>query len=104
MNLLFICNQNQHRSKTAEMIFKEEYSVRSRGLYNNEVTSADLGWADIVFVMEENQRKEISLRFPKEYLRKRILCLDIPDIYQYGDDRLIALLEEKVNDLLFEKI
>jgi protein-tyrosine-phosphatase len=43
MNVLFICNQNQNRSKTAEHIFKKLFNTKSAGLYNdNPVTEDEL--------------------------------------------------------------
>ena len=100
MNILFICNQNMYRSKTAEDLFKGILSVKSAGLYNNIVTAGQLDWADLVLVMEEEQRKELSKRFPAQYLKKRILSLDIPDIYSYNQPELIAILNAKVEAIL----
>ena len=71
MNLLFLCNQNKNRSKTAELIFKQKFKTKSAGLYNEKpVTEKELAWADIIFVMEDVQRKEIGKRFPRFYLKK----------------------------------
>lgn len=97
--ILFICNQNKHRSKTAEHIFKHKFDTRSAGLYNPKpVTMKEISWADAVIVMEEGQRSEIAQRFPKLYLQKRILSLDIPDVYDYGDSKLIKILENKMKE------
>ncbi len=97
--ILFICNQNKHRSKTAEDIFKHKFDTRSAGLYNTKpVTSKEMSWADTVIVMEEGQRNEIAKRFPKLYMQKRILSLDIPDVYGYGDSKLIKILEDKMKE------
>ena len=99
MNLLFVCNQNQHRSKTAEEMFSSKYNTQSAGLYTNKPLSArQLSWADVVIVMEEEQRSEIAKRFPKLYMQKRILSLDIPDVYNYKDPKLIKILQSKVNE------
>jgi predicted protein tyrosine phosphatase len=100
VNLLFICNQNRHRSKTAEDIFKTRFNTKSAGLYNDEpVTEKQMAWADTVIVMEDSQRQEISRRFPKQYLDKRILSLDIPDVYRYNQPELVGLLQERMADL-----
>ncbi len=97
MNVLFICNQNKHRSKTAEGLFKGLFKTASAGLFNEKpLTRQQLQWADVVFVMEESQRKEIAQRFPGEYLQKKIISLDIPDIYYYNQPQLIELLKKKV--------
>ena len=100
MKVLFICNQNLNRSKTAEELFKGKFKTKSAGLYNEKpVNEKQLSWADIVVVMEDEQRAEIAKRFPKLYMQKRILSLDIPDVYFYNQPELIDVLESKINEL-----
>jgi len=97
MKILFICNQNKHRSKTAEEIFRGKFETKSAGLYNEKpVTEKQLSWADLVIVMEDNQRSEIAKKFPKLYLQKRILSLNVPDIYGYNQPESIDLLCHKI--------
>lgn len=97
MNVLFICNQNKHRSKTAEEVFRKKFNTRSAGLFNETpVTEDQLAWADVVAVMEDFQRSELAQRFPKMYLKKRIISLDIPDVYSYNQPELIAVLKSKI--------
>lgn len=101
MNLLFICNQNKNRSKTAEEIFKDKFNTKSAGLYNDKpVTEKQLLWADIIIVMEEEHRTEIAKRFPKLYLLKRIVSIDIPDIYYYNQPELVEIIKLKMDELL----
>ena len=100
MKVLFICNQNQNRSRTAEKLFKGKFETRSAGLYNEKpVSNKDIAWADAVVAMEEAQLDEISKRFPKSCFEKRLFSLDIPDIYQYNQPELVALLKSKVEEL-----
>ncbi|MAG47376.1 phosphotyrosine protein phosphatase [archaeon] len=100
MKLLFICNQNKHRSKTAEHLFKDKFNVKSNGLFNGKpVTKKELLWADTILVMEDFQREEIAKRFPKEYMQKQIISLNIPDIYQYNQPELINNIRDKMNEL-----
>lgn len=97
MKVLFICNQNQHRSKTAEELFRGSFETKSAGLYNERpVTKEQLEWADLIVVMEDEQRAEISKRFPKLYMKKRIVSLGVPDTYSYGQAELKNLLKEKL--------
>lgn len=101
MRLLFICNQNENRSKTAEELFNVQFESMSAGLYNeNPVTEKQLDWADTIIVMEESQRIELSKRFPKQYLKKQILNLDIPDIFFYNQPELIEVLKKKMDKLV----
>lgn len=105
MKVLFICNQNENRSKTAEHLFKDTCETKSAGLYNSKpVTEKELEWADLVVVMEDVQRTEISKRFPKQYLMKQIISLNIPDIYKYNDSKLINELKTNFTDLSTHQI
>ena len=93
MNKLFVCNQGKYRSRTAAALF----DGKCAGLYSvRKLSAKDLDRADIIYVFEEEQRSEIGKRFPKEYLKKRILNLNIPDIYGYMDDKLVDVLRRKV--------
>ena len=64
------------------------------------ITESEVAWADVILVIEEEQRLELAKRFPKYYLQKQIISLDIPDTYSYGQPELIAILKFKVQDLL----
>lgn len=98
MKVLFICNQNENRSKTAESLFRGKFETKSAGLYNKKpVTGKQLSWADTIIVMEDAQRAEIAKRFPKLYMQKRILSLDIPDTFCYNQPELVNLLESKIS-------
>jgi len=101
MKVLFICNQNQNRSKTAEEVFKTRFITKSAGLFNERPVSAkELVWADIICVMTDEQRTEIADRFPRQYMKKQIISLDIPDLYHYYQPELVELLNTKVNELI----
>ncbi len=98
---LFICTQNRLRSPTAEHIFADWPNVEtdSAGLGNDAVTplsSEQLAWATLIFVMEKAHRSKLSKKFRPYLNGKRIICLDIPDEYDYMDPSLIDLLNAKV--------
>jgi len=100
MKVLFVCNQNENRSKTAEKLFKDRYESKSAGLYNEKpISKKEISWADVVIVMEDNQRSELAKRFPKQYMQKKILSLDIPDVYNYNQPELVRVLKSKVDEL-----
>lgn len=100
-NLLFICSQNKLRSPTAEHIFKnyENFDVRSAGLDSDAVytlSSDEIIWADIIFVMENRHKNKLQKKF-KTYLKdKKLYILNIPDEYDYMDDELIKILKKKI--------
>ena len=99
--VLFICNQNRLRSPTAEKLYCncENIETKSAGINKdalNQLTSELLEWADIIFVFEKRQRNIIHKRFKEIYSRKQIICLYIPDDYEYMEPTLIELLKEKL--------
>ena len=100
MKILFICNQGQNRSKTAAEFFKDRFKTKSAGLYNDKpITKQQLAWADTIMVMEDKQRSEIAKQFPDVYLQKRILSVNILDVYQYNQHELIDILKSRVKEL-----
>ena len=99
--VLFICSQNRLRSPTAEQVFADWPGVEtaSAGLNNdaeNPLTPELLEWADLVFVMERAHRNKLSSRFRAHLGHQRVICLDIPDEYDYMDPMLVRLLRAKV--------
>jgi predicted protein tyrosine phosphatase len=103
--VLFICSQNRLRSPTAEQVFStwKGLEVSSAGTNNdaeNPVTSELLEWADIIIVMERMHRNKLQKKFRSSLNGKRLVCLEIPDDYDYMDPDLIRLLEAKVPKFL----
>jgi predicted protein tyrosine phosphatase len=59
--------------------------------------NADLvDWADELYVMEARQRKLLQQRFGSALVKKRVVCLDVPDRYGYMQPELIELLQNKM--------
>ncbi|MFC0350109.1 low molecular weight protein tyrosine phosphatase family protein [Undibacterium danionis] len=102
---LFICTQNRLRSPTAEQIFASwpDVETDSAGLGNDANTplsSEQIAWANIIFVMEKTHRSKLSKKFRPYLSNKRIICLDIPDDYEFMDPVLISILKVKVGKFL----
>jgi predicted protein tyrosine phosphatase len=103
--VLFICSQNRLRSPTAEQLFSTWQGIEtsSAGLNNdaeNPVTPELLEWADIIFVMEKTHRSKLNKKFKPSLEKARVICLDIPDEYDFMDPDLIQLLKSKVRKFL----
>jgi len=99
-HVLFICSRNRLRSPTAEQVFSNRagFEVSSAGLNpdaDTPVTPELLQWADVVFVMERAHRNKLSKKFGAHLNSKRIICLDIPDEFDFMDPELVRLLEQK---------
>jgi predicted protein tyrosine phosphatase len=99
--VLFICGKNRWRSPTAEQLFCEHPGIEcaSAGPSHDAETplSAELvTWAELIFVMERDHKAKLSARFKPHLAGKRIVCLGIPDKYQFMDPALVKLLKTKV--------
>ena len=104
-HVLFVCSQNRLRSPTAEKVFfgRPGIEVASAGLNQDAVTplSSDLiEWADIIFVMDKSHRNKLSKRFKSFLTSQQVICLEIPDEYEFMQPDLIKILESKVNPFL----
>jgi predicted protein tyrosine phosphatase len=100
-HVLFICSQNRLRSPTAEQIFSGHpgIEVASAGTNNdaqNPLTNELVRRADIIFVMERGHRNKLQRKFRADLKAARVICLDIPDEYEFMDEALITLLKAKV--------
>ena len=100
-HVLFICSRNRLRSPTAEQVFADWPGIEtaSAGLANDAdtpVTPELLAWADLIFVMENRHRGRLSSPFGRYLKGKRIICLDIPDDYEFMDPKLVELLRARV--------
>ena len=74
--------------------------VSSCGLNNdaeNPATPELVEWADIIFVMEKAQRSKLEAKFGNFLNGKRVICLDIPDKFDYMDPALVSTLKTKVS-------
>jgi predicted protein tyrosine phosphatase len=105
LHVLFLCSMNRLRSPTAERVFASAAGIEaaSAGLSadaENPVMPELLAWAELIFVMEKAQRNKLQKKFKAHLDGKRIICLDIPDEYDYMDPKLVLLLKAKVTRYL----
>ena len=103
--VLFVCSQNRLRSPTAEQVFaqRDDLEVASAGTNNDAETPLTMelvDWADVIFVMEKTHRTKMQKRFRAVLKSKRVVCLDIPDEYDFMDPVLVRLLKAKVSRYL----
>jgi len=99
--VLFVCSQNKLRSPTAESIFSgiDGYEVESAGLDKDAIATVTpelVEWADYIFVMEKSHRNKLRKNFKQYISKQRVVCLNIPDEYDYMDESLIKLLKSRL--------
>lgn len=107
MNILFVCSANIDRSRTAEAIFTAKYpahTFKSAGTNQDVckdcsstlVTNDHILWADQIFAMENKHLDYINSLQP-ENIADKVTVLEVPDQFKYLNDKLIAILDEKVH-------
>lgn len=105
MNVLFVCSANRLRSPTAEEVFSTWPAVEtdSAGISSGAnvlLSSEQVDWADIIFVMEKTHCNKLARQFRSHLKGKRVVCLDIPDDYEFMDPVLVQMLEKRVGQFL----
>jgi predicted protein tyrosine phosphatase len=105
LNVLFVCSRNRWRSPTAEQVWRRHpaISVRSAGTSaqaRHRVTEQDIGWADVIVVMEATHKTRLVGDFGDLVRTKPVHVLGIPDDYRYMDPELVAELERSVGAIL----
>ena len=105
IKILFLCSQNKRRSLTAEKVLNNfnGHIVKSAGTENNariKVTAGMIGWADIIFTMEKKHTRRIQEKYKDELYGKRVVCLYIPDEFEYMDSNLIEIIKERADEYI----
>ncbi len=105
LKLLFLCTQNRMRSPTAVQVFASWPNVEtdSAGLHASAavvLSSEQISWADVIFVMEHKHRTLLSKNYGAHLNGKRVIFLYIPDKFPFMDPALVSLLETKVEPFL----
>ena len=103
--VLFVCRQNRKRSATAERVFckREDLDVRSAGTAADALVRVNvhmLEWADVIFIMDEDQRRWLDTAFKDHPALGKVVCLGIPDTFEFLQPELVALLDARVGTYL----
>lgn len=103
--VLFLCSRNRLRSPTAEQVFRawSGLEVDSAGLAADAevvLTNEQLDWAELIVVMETSHRRRLQAHHRSRLKGKRVVCLDIPDRYDFMQPELVDLLLKKAGPLL----
>ena len=98
--VLFVCRHNRMRSATAERIFckRADLDVRSAGTSADALTRINermLDWADLIFIMDDGQRRSLRRQFGEHPALDRLICLDIPDEFGFLQPELVDLLQTR---------
>ena len=102
--ILFVCTINRMRSATAHTIYADDarFEVLSAGTDQSAKVALSedlLNWADAIVVMEKEHRNFIRKHYLHIYNKKKLVCLYIPDDFDYMQEELIFILKDKFEDV-----
>ena len=75
------------------------YQVRSVGTQPDArivVTEGHVGWADIIVCMEKSHAARLERKFPDALRGRLIVCLHIPDEFEFMDANLLDEFRAKL--------
>ena len=111
LHYLFVCYANVDRSPTAEVVCRriaaengldiEASSAGTSHGANRPVTKHMADLADKIFVME----REMLTTMLEQYGQNpaKVVCLDIPDIYERDEPELVWTLEQKLYEYMIRE-
>jgi len=63
---------------------------------DDRLSLEQLDWADIIFVMEPRQKMVVASQFADALRGKRMINLDVGDLYSFMEPELIEILTKKL--------
>jgi len=106
-HVLFVCSANIQRSVTGAELFSRCPDIETKSAGTNamgdrtQVSQELVDWADVVFVMNEENEGHVSfLRENFDLTGKQVNNLEIKDRYFVNEPELKRLLIEKVSEYI----
>lgn len=94
--VLAVCSAGLLRSPTTALVLSQEpynFNTRAAGLVPDfaliPVDPVLLGWADEIVCMTKEQEEELKKKAPN----KTVICLNIPDNFEYRSPELMAMIK-----------
>lgn len=104
-NILFICGKARKRSPTAAVVAAERLGQPTdfAGLSadaDERVGPEHVAWADTIAVMEKAQLSRLKRQLGPFLNGKRLVCLDIPDSFEFMQPELVELVTARLGRIL----
>lgn len=100
--ILCVCSAGLLRSPTAAVVLARapyNFNTRAAGMIKQfaliPVDQVLLTWCDEVVCMEEEHVELLGKLMNDTGVARPVKCLDIQDAYEYMDDKLVWLIEQK---------
>lgn len=106
--VLCVCSIGMLRSATMAKVLSEEYghNTRSCGIHPNaliEFSEKLAYWADEIYCVESYIYHDIEDKLKSYGFNRDLFCFNIQDDYEYMQDKLVTLIKEKYEEIIYEK-
>ncbi len=111
LHYLFVCRANVDRSPTAEAVCRRiaaenelHIEASSAGISERAirpVTKKMADLADRIFVMEPDMERKMIREYGQD--PAKIVCLNVPDLYERDEPDLVRMLEQKLYGHLMQE-
>lgn len=100
-----MCSAGLLRSPTVAWILSNEpfnFNTRAVGSTKSHalipIDEVHIHWADLIVFVEPEVHEEVWRVFQKELANKFVLMLQLPDMYEFRDPRLVELATEQLHE------
>lgn len=103
--VLCVCSAGLLRSPTAANVLHKEYGFNTRACGTMEeyalipLDDVLIAWADEIVFVEQEKYDEAWAEFKDNLKHKRNIVLNIPDMYEWGDPQLEAIIKKQYDDV-----
>ncbi len=104
--VLCVCSAGLLRSPTTALVLSQDpynYNTRACGIHDYALIMIDdvlVVWADEIVVVEESIGDLVKPYLERLKLNTPIKCLNIPDDFEYRDEKLITKIKESYDGQL----
>lgn len=100
--VLVVCQVGVLRSPTvAEILTQEPFNFNCRAVGWDDdaliqISNSLVEWADVIVCLDDEAETEVKTKFKDRLDFVDMVCLHIPDFFDFRDPRLISLATEKL--------
>ena len=80
--------------------WRREIHANPETAFEEVLTAEWVDWADLILVMEKRHQKLLNERFGRRLKGRQVVCLRIPDQYEFMEPALVELLQERAGPYL----
>lgn len=103
--VLVVCQVGVLRSPTvAEILTREPFNFNCRAVGWDDaaliqISNSLVEWADVIVCLDDEAQLWVEVKFKGRLDFVDIVCLDIPDFFEFRDPRLISMATKKLKSL-----